>query len=144
MSSPRSSRSGRGVYVQGEYLATYEGNITFSQIVAANGGSFTWGPNITGLFPALATGCFGTTPNVAMTAFQQNYAVTGTAVGAGVAAVQVDTATNQPVAFSYCKAGGGLVIVKTDQDDIRVPTGSVLDVMKNILYRLSYAKTCVQ
>jgi hypothetical protein len=136
--------SGHGVYVQGEFQATFEGNIIFQQIANANGGAFTWGPEITGQFNSVTTGCFATTPFAAMTAFSQNFAVTGTAAGPGVTALQLDQATNQPVTFSYCKAGGGLVVVKTDQDDIRVPAGSVLDVMKNILYRLSHAKTCAQ
>lgn len=136
--------SGHGVYLQGEYLATYEGNVTFAQIANANGAQFTWGADITGTFSAVPVGCFGTTPNVATTPFNQNYAVTGAAAGAGVSNVQLDQGTNQPVAFAFCRSGGGEAIVKTDQDDIRVPTGSVQDLMKNILYKLSYASTCVQ
>ena len=136
--------SGRGVYLQGEYLATYEGNILFELLADGNGAGFTWGPEITGQFNAVAAGCYATTPSPAATPFNQNFAITGTATGSGVKPVQIHQQTMQPVAFSYCRPGGGLMIVKTDQDDIRVPTGSVVDVMKNILYRLSSSKNCVQ
>jgi hypothetical protein len=138
--------SGHGVYVQGEYIETFAGNVLFQALVAANGGSFTWGPDITGQFNAVPVGCFGTTPNAAMMPFNQNYGVTGTSSGAGISSVQVDEGTTQPIAFAFCRSGGGEVIVKTDQDDIRTPPAgsSVLDLMKNILYRLTYASSCVQ
>jgi hypothetical protein len=136
---------GHGAYVQGEYLATYEGNVEFAQIVGANGSTFTWGADITGTFNAVPVGCIGTTPNAAPTPFSQNYGVTGAATGPGVSSLQLDQATNQPVAFAFCRPGGGEVIMKTDQDDIRVPgSSSVLELMKNILYKLTYASTCVQ
>jgi hypothetical protein len=136
--------SGRGVYVQGEYLATYEGNVLFAQIANANGASFAWGAAISGMFNAVPDSCYATTPNAAATPFSQNFAVTGAAAGPGVHPVQLDQATSQPVAFSFCRSGGGLIIVKTDQDDIRVSTGSVPDLMTNILYRLSHSSTCLQ
>ncbi len=135
--------SGRGVYTQGEFQATFAGNIIFEALANDQGAGFTWGPEIIGGFNAVPVGCFASTPNP-VTALAQNFAVSGAAVATGVETVQINEATSQPIAFSFCRPDGGLIIVRTDQDDIRGGSDNVLNLMRNLIYRLSFSSTCVQ
>jgi hypothetical protein len=52
--------NGGGVYLQGEYLTTYETNQAFATIVGASGGSFSWSMTVMGdLNPVAVAGCIG-------------------------------------------------------------------------------------
>jgi hypothetical protein len=133
--------SGRGVYIQGEFQATFEGNIVFEATVDSLGANFTWGASTLNTATASAIACFATTP-FPVVQMAQNASITGSAVGAGLRTLEVDVANNSPIAFSFCRQGGGLVLTTTDKDNIRAQSAGVPELMKNIIYKLSYAKTC--
>jgi len=133
--------SGRGAYIQGEFQETFEGNLAFEAVVDSLGANFTWGASTLTTANASATGCFATSP-FPVVQMLQNASITGSALGAGLRTLEVDTATNKPIAFSFCRQGGGLVLTTTDKDNIRAQLAGVPELMKNIIYKLSYAKTC--
>jgi cysteine-rich repeat protein len=133
-------QSGRGAYVQGEYLSTYEGNQVFLDVVNQLGAGFVFAADISGSLTVNATGCAASTPNT-VPAMSQNYAATSTSSGNGIAALKVTTG-GQAVAWRYCRAGGGLLIHTTDKDDIRSLTTGVPEYMKNELYMLIHASAC--
>jgi hypothetical protein len=132
--------SGRGVFIQGEFQATFEGNRVWETVVDGFGANFTWGAEIQNQFSTNAVGCAATTP-FPVAAITQNFGVTGSATGAGFSVLQV-APNNVGIAFSFCRQGGGLAIVKTDQDDIRALSPGVPELMKNMLYELSFARFC--
>ena len=131
-----------GVYIQGEYLSSYEGNQAFLGVVNKLGAGFTYGPDVGGDLAVVASGCYATSPNVVAT-MDQNFGESGSATSTAVTPLEVVMGTNQPVAFSYCLAGGGKVLTTSDKDNIRAQSTGVPELMKNILYRLSYPDTCM-
>lgn len=131
--------SGRGLYVQGEFQATFEGNLVFEALLDGLGANFTWGAEVAGTLTVTATGCFGTTPNT-VPPITQNFGITGNATGAGFGVIQQAGITG--LGFRYCRAGGGLVLTTTDKDNIRSLSMGVPELMRNMLYQLAYASTC--
>ena len=131
-----------GVYIQGEYLASYEGNQTFLAVVNLLGAGFTWGPDVSGDLAVVASGCFASSPNAVGT-MDQNYGESGSATSAAVTPLEVVTSGNQPVAFSYCLPNGGKVLATSDKDNIRAQSAGVPAFMKNLIYRLSYPDICM-
>lgn len=136
--------SGRGVYIQGEFQGTFEGNVVFEEVIDSFGANFSWGAEVTGSLTATAQGCFASTP-FAVAAMSQNFGVTGNASGAGLGVIETGTPAGgapTPVGFRYCRSGGGLVVTTTDKDNIRAQSAGVPEFMKNIIYRLSYPSIC--
>jgi hypothetical protein len=66
--------SGRPAYIQSEYLATFQGNITFDSLMQSVGANFNWTTPISGsLTPMNVLGTLATTPNNLPTLNYFNY-----------------------------------------------------------------------
>lgn len=134
--------SHRGVYLQGEYLTSYTTNIGFGEIVAAHGGTFTWSATVAGQQdPTTVNGCLANTPELSTQLTAYWYACTGT--GSAPKLEVIHTAPGgQPIGWSFCLPGGGLVIFNTDQDFIKDQAAGTPAHMRNVLARLADAANC--
>jgi hypothetical protein len=132
--------SGRGVYMQGEYQATFQGNIAFEAVADGLGANFTWGAEVANGITMSVPGCLGSTP-AAVPTMTQSFGVTGSSAAPGFVPI-LNVAGGSPMGFAYCRPGGGEVMVTTDKDLIRTQMGGWPEFMRNALFRLSYADTC--
>lgn len=132
--------SGRGVYVQAEYQATFQGNQAFEAIVNSADAGFSWGAEVPGTLAPTVLGCFGEFPEVVSGLSDLWYGLSGT--GTGVGFNDLLDQEGQAIGFSHCLGGGqGLVVTTTDQDWMQT---SRLDnngraFVRNIISRLAHA-----
>lgn len=126
--------SGRPIYVQAEYLSTFQGNITFQSLMILVGANFAWTTGISGqLVPMNVIGSLSTTPNQidSLNYFNYGYAGTGTDVEPFL-----EYQGNYFGFYYYdslsCYGG---IITNTDED--WVWNAASLPLMENILHRLN-------
>lgn len=133
--------SGRGVFLQGEYQMAYTSNQGFASIVNALGGTFSWTADLSGdLQPVEVVGCTGTTPQLVPAITDFFYGVTGTGTGPGFEVLVQRTTNGQPLGFSFCRTGGGQIMITTDGDFIwRL---NPVEFMTNVITRLAHADRC--
>ncbi|NQU49923.1 MAG: hypothetical protein HQ519_14820 [Planctomycetes bacterium] len=125
--------AGGQVYLQGEYLPTYNTNIAFANIVNALGGGFSVGSTWSGdLVPMGVSGVLSTTPNSVPSISYHWYGCDG-AAGALVTPFMHYQTGN--FGWIFDAPSGGRIVHNTDQDWIRVTTSPAL--VQNILTLLS-------
>lgn len=125
--------SGRPVYLQSEYLASFSTNILFDELVSDLGGSFTWETELQyDLGPVPVSGELGLFPNSVETLDYCWYGVSGS--GTHVEAFL--NHTDGDLGWIFRDPGGlnGMVVTTTDQDWVRSATSPAL--VENILYLL--------
>lgn len=124
--------SGRPVYIQSEYLDTFQGNVTFKAIMQTIGKEFYWTSTVAGqLMPMNVLGTLSYTPNNVPTLPYFWYGCAGT----GAVENFLEYGGNY---FGFCTAATSLyasVITTSDQDWIN--NQSSLDLMENILNKLA-------
>ncbi len=127
-------QSGKAVYVQGEYLITYQGNQFFSQLVNSLGGNFTWTGTVSGsLIPNDVRG-----PISGPGLPYYWYGATGTTTSRYVTPFIIYNSTPIGWVFDPPNQAYGMLITTTDQDWV-LNSGIYSDaqtVMKNILLKL--------
>jgi hypothetical protein len=125
----------KNVYLQGEYLATYQSNQAFANIVGSLGGTFSWGSTVGGtLVPMLILGSLSTTPNIVPSINYFWYGVYGTGNSTIEYFMQYQS-NYYGFIFTPPNTNYGIVICDSDQDWVRASTS--LPLMQNILYKLS-------
>lgn len=126
--------SGGGqVYLQGEYLPTYNTNILFGSLVNSLGGSFSLGSTWSGdLIPMAVSGVLSTTPNFVPSISYHWYGADGVA---GALVTPFMHYGGADFGWMFDAPGGGKVVHNTDQDWIRNSTSTAL--MQNFLTHLS-------
>lgn len=132
--------SGRGAFLQAEYLNSFTPNAAYASIVNALGGSFAWTTELTGqLAPVDVVGCVGTYPETVPTISEFYYGVTGTA-GTGVSVLVSRQTDATPLGFSFCRTGGGMLMTTSDGDFVR--NQNPVEFMTNVITRLAHADIC--
>ena len=127
-------RSGRPVYIQSEYLDTFQGNITFKAIMDNIGVDFEWTEAVAGdLIPMNILGMLGSVPNDIPTLNYFNYGYAGS--GQGVESFL--EYNGQYFGFCYVdhKSGNGTVITISDED--WAWRNESPELMENILHKLA-------
>lgn len=135
-------QSGGGVYLQGEYLTTYQTNQAFAQIVNATGGTFVWNDTVVGdLQPVQTLGCLAVSPEVVP---PLDYFWYGANATTSTAEPILTAAGGQEIGWSWCLpgAGNGLIVHTTDQDFINNAGSEDLTFMRNVLRRLAFPQSC--
>ena len=137
--------SGKGLYIQSEYLASYGGNIAFASVAQSLGADFTWTGKVTGqLKPVAVNGCLSGHDGCAGELPYFWYAQAGQATAEGFEPF-LDKG-GKDIGFSYCPPDPevGLVITTTDQDFLRSPNlePSAVHLIENILNRLARPAAC--
>lgn len=133
-------QSGKPVYIQGEYLPTYQTNVLFQNIVNATGGSFAVGSTVAGdLTPCNILNAYATTPNSVPSIGYHWYGCTGSGCN-NIEYFMRYGASN--LGFVYCPSNGawGDIIQSTDQDWVNQSTS--LNLMRNIVYHLLSGNAC--
>jgi hypothetical protein len=132
-------RSGKPVYLQGEYLNTYSTNIFFDALVDSLGGAFTLGGTVSGdLSPMVVTGTLSTTPNPIASLAYFWYGCSGTGDTLTCIPFLSYQGNNFGFIFTPPNPTLGKVIMTTDQDWVRDHgTSAGLPLIENILAYLS-------
>jgi hypothetical protein len=133
-------QSGKSVYLQGEYLSSFNSNQAFASIVNATGGTFTSGSTVAGdLIPTNILNAFATTPNAVASIGYHWYGCTGSGCN-NVEYFMRYGASN--IGFVYCPtiASYGDIIQSTDQDWVNGSYG--LPLMQNIVFALLSGNAC--
>ena len=127
--------SGRAVYIQSEYLDTYQGNITFDSLMHTVGANFSWTSLVSGLLvPMNVLGSLSSTPNAVssiMDFFNYGYAGTGT----GVEMFLEYNGNYFGFCYSDSTLSNGTIITTSDEDWVWYFSSPEL--MENILYKLA-------
>lgn len=138
-------QSGKPVYLQSEYLSTYDGNEAFSQIVGALGSSFTWGATQSNDQDPTVHGTFSTTNNAVPSLPYFWYGCTGSG-GANIFPFMKSTPGAIALAWCFCPANAsyGKIITTSDQDWIQNSTTytAAVDLMENIFTHLITPSLC--
>ncbi len=125
--------SGRPIYVQAEYLNTFQGNITFQSLMSLVGANFAWTSAISGqLVPMNILGSFATTPNQVDSLMYFNYGYSGS--GTDVEPFMEYQGNYFGFYFYDSLSCYGGIITNTDEDWVWHATS--LPLMENIMYRL--------
>lgn len=120
---------GGQVYLQGEYLTTYNTNILFADICNSLGGSFSLGTTYSGdISPMAVSGVLSTTPNAVSSLSYHWYGASGTA---GALVTPFMHYSGADFGWIFEAPGGGRVVHNTDQDWVRLVTSPELQ--ENIL-----------
>lgn len=134
-------QSGGHIFLQCEYLPTYETNITFAQIINTTGGSFTWAAGTTSgtLAPMGILGSIATTPNIVPTIGYFWYGNAGTGNATITPFLQYN---GLHYGFIYCPPNNsfGKMINTSDQDWVKATTSTSL--MLNIINEFSNPVIC--
>jgi hypothetical protein len=134
-------KSGKPVYLQGEYLPTYSTNMYFDALVDSLGGAFTPGGTVSGdLAPMSVTGTLSTTPNPIDSLAYFWYGCSGT--GDGLTCIPFLSYQNNNFGFIFTppNPARGKVIMTTDQDWVwNWSLSGGLPLIENILAYLSNA-----
>jgi hypothetical protein len=126
--------TGKNVYLQCEYLASFETNQAFATLVNSLGGTFSWGSSLNGdISPMLVLGSLSNTPNNVPSISYYWYGVYGTGNNT-IEYFMRYQGNNYGFIFTPVNSGYGTIVAQTDQDWIRVSTSTPL--MQNILFRL--------
>lgn len=133
---------GGGVYLQGEYQASFAHNQAFATLVNATGGTWTWGNGLTGdLQPATALGCWAAYPTSLTTPLDYFwFGITGS----GSPEPILQSSGSIAVGWSWCLAQGGQLVHVTDKDFINQASAEDHAFMGNVLQRLGNAANCTQ
>ena len=124
----------KNVYLQCEYLSTYQSNIAFASLVNDLGGTFSWGSTVSGdLQPMQIIGSLSNTPNSVPSIGYYWYGVYGTGNSTIEYFMRYQN-NNYGFVFTPTNPNYGFIIADTDQDWVRVSTSVPL--MQNILFRL--------
>jgi hypothetical protein len=127
---------GGPVYIQSEYLSSYQANETFQQIVTNLGGSFSWAETVSGdLIPMNIFGTISNTPNLVPSLSYFWYGC----VGSGDATIEANMeymGQNFGFIFTPPNSSHGVVMTNSDQDWARDATEKDF-LMENILTYLS-------
>jgi hypothetical protein len=125
--------AGGQVYLQGEYLPSYNTNIAFANIVNSLGGSFSLGTTWSGdLNPMGVSGVLSSTPNSVPSISYHWYGADG---AAGALVTPFMHYSGADFGWIFDAPGGGRIVHNTDQDWIRSTTSPAL--LQNILTLLS-------
>ncbi|MFN8393801.1 MAG: hypothetical protein U0176_03915 [Bacteroidia bacterium] len=133
-------QSGRSVYLQGEYLPSYSGNIALGTIMAATGGSLTLGSTVSGnLAPTTILNAYATAPNSVPNISYHWYGCTANGCNNFEYFMRYGASN---IGFVYCptNAAQGDVIQSTDQDWVNQSTS--LPLMQNIAFYLISGNAC--
>ncbi len=126
--------SGKNVYLQCEYLASFETNQAFATLVNSLGGTFTWGSTLNGdISPMLVLGSLSNTPNNVPSISYYWYGVYGTG-NSTIGYFMQYQGNNFGFIFTPANPNYGTIVTQTDQDWIRERTS--IPLMQNILSRL--------
>jgi hypothetical protein len=133
---------GKPVYLQCEYLSTYQSNQAFASLVNSLGGVFTWGSTVSGtLAPMEILGTLATTPNNVPSISYFWYGVYGTG-NSTIENFMRYQSNYFGFVFTPPNANYGIIISDTDQDWVNQSTS--IPLMQNILYRLSHFTTGIK
>ncbi|MBL4771655.1 MAG: hypothetical protein JKY61_11070 [Planctomycetes bacterium] len=121
---------GGNVYLQGEYLVSYETNQLFADLISLNGGTFNWQTTLSGsLAPVTVQPPFDA-PGIVATLDSFWYGATG--AGSGVTPVLIDPSGNG-IGWIYTFPSGGRLTCNTDQDWVKTAFPARLVLMGNML-----------
>lgn len=138
-------QSGKSVYLQSEYLSTYDGNEAFATIVAALGSSFTWGATQSDDQNPTVHGTFAVTNNAVPSLPYFWYGCTGTP-GSNIFPFIKSTPGSIPLGWCFCPANAsyGKLITTSDQDWIQNSATYPIatDLMENIFTHLITPGLC--
>ncbi|MCA9657453.1 MAG: hypothetical protein KC486_03865, partial [Myxococcales bacterium] len=137
--------AGKGVYLQSEYLATFDANKAFASVVNALGATFAWSGNVTGqLNPVAVSGCLAGHDACLSTLTYHWYAQAGDGSGDGFETFITKGASD--IAFSYCPPDPavGVIVTTTDQDFIRSANinAATKQLMENMFNRVARPQAC--
>lgn len=130
-------QSGKPVYLQSEYLASFTTNQAFASIVNTLGASFTWNNNVTGdLTPMNVLGTYATTNNTVTPLSYFWYSISGADNTLCSRMRNILEYGNEYHGFHYIplNTAYGTIITTTDQDWVRTSTS--LDLMENFITHL--------
>ncbi len=126
--------TGKNVYLQCEYLASYQTNQAFATLVNSLGGTFSWDSTVNGdISPMQILGTISNTPNNIPSINYFWYGVYGTGNNT-IEYFMRKQGKNYGFVFTPANPGYGIIIAQTDQDWIRTRTS--IPLMQNILARL--------
>jgi len=129
-------QSGRNVYIQSEFSVTHCGNITFSQIVNNNGGSFEWLGAVSGsIAPVSILPPFNEGNGTVDALFYFWYGTYGSG-DATVTSFIEGQDKSWGFVFNSPNQDFGFAITTADQDWIRIQHSNIL--MENILLELTF------
>ncbi len=126
-------QTGKPVYLQSEYQASYTTNQGFASIVNALGGSFTWGNLVSGdLNPMVVLGNFATTN---LTIAPLSYYWYSTAGTGDCSIVPFLSYGNQHHGWQFIppNPAWGNLVTTTDQDWVKYGTGTFHNLLQNII-----------
>lgn len=127
-------QSGKPVYIQSEYLASYSTNQAFASMITSMGGTFSWTTPFTGdLNPMTVLGSIAATPNVSGPIPYYWYSVAGSGDVNTIPFLQYGGAYHGFV-YQPTNPGYGKLMTTTDQDWIRTSVNVTL--MENMLFHL--------
>jgi hypothetical protein len=127
-------QSGKPVFLQSEYLASYSTNQAFASMITSMGGTFSWTTPFSGdLNPMTVLGTIATTPNVSGPIPYYWYSVAGSGDVNTIPFLQYGGAYHGFV-YHPTNPGYGKLMTTTDQDWIR--TSVNVPLMENMLFHL--------
>jgi gliding motility-associated-like protein len=139
-------QSGKPVYLQTEYQSAYVSNQLFAQIVNSMGGSFSWGPELSGNLASstIIEGTFSSTDNIVTTLPYVWYARQGVS---GQNVFPFMKSGSNEIGWSFCPSNSsyGKLITTTDQDWIQQGSNygvNTISLLKNILKHLQIPSLC--
>lgn len=133
-------QTGKPVYIQSEYLSSYDANQAFQSIVITLGGTFAWGGTTSGtLNPMNELGTFATNNNAVVPINDYWYGCYGTG---GCTIENMLEYQGQYYGFQFCPSttGIGRFSTTSDQDWIRTQNNNLF--MENILTNLTTPGLC--
>ncbi len=128
--------TGGDVYLTGEYLTSYDSNLTFAWLVGMLGGSFTWGMELSGNLTPQVLGDLATTPNAVPQLDYFWWGVASSSYSPEVTPFLNHQGYDIGFIFDSFLPGTGDLLTASDQDwirqsDIELPS---LLLMENILH----------
>ncbi|MDQ3109072.1 MAG: gliding motility-associated C-terminal domain-containing protein [Bacteroidota bacterium] len=127
-------QTGKPVYIQSEYLSSYDCNQAFASIISSLGGTFTWTVTMAGdLSPMNVLGTFATTNNVVPSISYYWYSVPGNGDCNTLPFLEYGGA-NHGWQYVPSNPAYGNIITTTDQDWVNQSTS--IPLMENIITHL--------
>ncbi|MDX2129238.1 MAG: T9SS type A sorting domain-containing protein [Chloroherpetonaceae bacterium] len=135
-------RSGRSLYLQGEYQTTYETNIMFKRLVDSLGGNFSWSAGVTGdQKPVTISTSLSNIPNPTVPLNYYWWGVAGT-TDENQVKTYLSKGANKLGFYYKPTPNGGVVVMNTDQDWVRdIAASNGINLLINTYYHLINNKT---
>lgn len=132
-------QSGKPVYIQSEYLSSFDTNIAFASLVSSLGGNFVWNSTMAGvLAPMNVLGTYATTNNAVSTLPYYWYSVSGQENGPCSRTINILEFAGEYHGFHYIpnNSSYGTIITTTDQDWVLDNSAPMTLLMANLITHL--------